>query len=259
MIQIRPDLFLIFFSLFYSVVAFSQNHPNSLAISQGISSPSRNHTALYSNGFILENPVAASYQNGYRFTGSLDGSESSSVGVEGGLGDNQYGLALGYYSNDCDGCDANLRGSISAIWGKLGIGLGVQEDLYTLGILINPNGIHRFGIMTELVERNSLRSSGYGLGYSFVLPRFTFSLDMSKQNYENSNSYDNPIVMTPGLAVRIDIIAVSLSYDIFIDDPLEVYENQVWFGLGVNPYKNWELAFYSDYIDRWTLQASYFF
>ncbi len=255
---IQKILLTVLLYFFCNSLALAQNHPNSLAVSQGISSPNRTTSTLYSKGFTRDNPMAVSYQTGYRLTGSLDGGDGTGLGIEGGLGDGQYGLAIGHYSNDCEGCDGNLRGSISAIWGRLGVGLGVIEDHYSLGFLLNPNGIHRLGLVAEF-ENNQNQRSGFGLGYSFMLPRFTFALDLSKQTFENDIGYEDPLLVTPGLAVRIDVISVSLSYDIYIDDPLDIYRNQVWFGIGVNPTKNWELAFYSEYINSWNLQASYFF
>ena len=94
------------------------------------------HTTIFSKGFTLENPVAASYQSGYHLTGAVDGSETTSGGMEFGVGDTQYGLALGAYSNDCEGppeCDPYIRGTLSAIWGGFGIGFGVNEEQQTFG------------------------------------------------------------------------------------------------------------------------------
>lgn len=72
---------------------------NKLAMSQGVSAPSFTNTTLFSNGFTFQNPVAASYQPGYRMTLAVDGSDTTSGGLDLGLGDSQYGLAIGTYSN----------------------------------------------------------------------------------------------------------------------------------------------------------------
>ncbi len=234
---------------------------NQVAVSQGISSPAITNTALFSKGFTKENPVAASYQNGYRATGVADGSDTTSFGVDLGVGDTTYGMAIGAYSNSCDGCEAFVRGALSAIWGGFGFGFGVQEDLYTVGMLFNPNGMHRVGVVAEFEDPNGINNNrnAFGVGYSFVLPQFTFSLDMSKQSLENDLLSDSAVMLTPGVAVRVDVFTVSLSYDVFLSNADRTYNEQLWVGVSARPFSNWEFTFYGEYVDRWTLMTTYFF
>ena len=247
--------------LFLLLSSICAAHSNDLAISQGISSPSYTTLSLYSNGFIFENPVAASYQNSYKATLSIDGSTSTSGGLDFGVGDTQYGLGLGIYSNGCDGCDAYIRGTLSAIWGGFGLGFGVQEDLYTMGLLFNPNGLHRVGIVSELEDPTGIdnKRGAVGLGYSYVLPSFTFSLDASKRFLEDTALDDNAVMLTPGMAVRVDIFSFSLSYDIFLNDPANNFSDQLWVGVGMRPFKDWHFIFYGEYVDRWSLVGTYTF
>lgn len=259
-------LFFLYF-LVFSTLSWAQQsstRKNQLAISQGISSPAMSHTTLFSNGFTLENPVAVAYQSGYHFTGTFDGAETTSGGVEFGVGDTQYGLALGAYSNACEEnveCDPFIRGSLSAIWGGFGVGFGVQEDLYTVGFLINANGMHRVGIVAEFEDRDGFnnRRDSVGIGYSFVMEQFTFSTDISKRDAEDPLLADDALLVTPGIAIRIDAFSVSVSYDIFMNDDRNNFSDQVWFGIGIQAFSNWEFSFYGEYNDRWTLGATYFF
>lgn len=251
-------IFLFFFLSTFAVQATP--HSNGLSLSQGISTPNRNHTTLYSKGFTKENPVGASYQNQFKATGSMDGSDSSGLGAEAGIGNGQYGMALGYYSNDCTGCESRLSGAVSAIWSDVGVGLGLQESSYTFGLLLNAQGQHRWGLVIETNnEHQGLERQSFGLGYSYVLPQFSFTLDASKQSFNSSTSYDDPVMITPGIAVRVEIVTVSIGYDLYIDDSRNLYENNVWFGIGINPTSHWQVSFYSEYVNRWMIQASYFF
>lgn len=234
---------------------------NQVAVGQGISSPAITHTALYSKGFTLENPVAASYQSGYRATGSLDGADSTSLGVDFGVGDTVYGFSVGAYSNACGGCDAFIRGTLSAIWGGFGFGFGVQEDLYTVGMLFNPNGMHRVGVVAEFEDPNGPNNNrnAIGLGYSYVLPQFTFSFDLSNRSLENPVLNSSLLMMTPGIAVRVDMFSISLNYDMYLSDTFNQFSDQIWVGFSVKPFSSWEFAFYGEFVDRWTLMGTYTF
>jgi hypothetical protein len=206
---------------------------NQLAISQGISSPAVTHTTLFSNGFTKENPVALSYQSNYRLTAAIDGSDSTSFGVDMGVGDSTCGMALGVYSNGCDGCSAYVRGGLSAIWGSLGIGIGIQEDLYTFGMILNAHGIHRIGIILEFNEN--------------------FAVDA------NSTISDDAILLTPGVAIRVDIFSASLSYNVYMSDNNNQYNNNLWVGINGQITSQIQLGFYGEYTDRWMIMGSYYF
>lgn len=237
---------------------------NQVAVGQGISSPAITNTTMFSKGFTMENPVAASYQNGYRGTLALDGSDTTSFGVDMGVGDTTYGFTLGAYSNACEEgreCEAFIRGNISAIWGGFGIGFGIQEDLYTMGLLFNPNGLHRVGLTFEHEDPNGINNNrgAFGLGYAYVLPQFTFAIDLSRRSFENNALRDDTLMLTPGIIVRVDIFSISLNYDFYMSDTGNEHSDQVWVGVSARPFADWEFTFYGEYVDRWTLMASYFF
>ncbi len=256
----------LFFTLVFgmSQIALAQQSGaklNQVAVGQGISSPALTNTALFSNGFTFQNPLGVSYQDQYRLTASVDGSDSTSFGAEFGVGDTKYGFALGVYSNGCDGCDAFVRGTMSAIWGWFGFGFGVQEDLYTIGIILDPESSHRIGLIGEFEDPNGVNNdrAAAGIGYAYVLPQFTFALDLSYQWFENNQLFEDSILMTPGFVVRVDIFTLSLNYDVYLRDTQDQFADQVWVGVSARPFKNWEFTFYGEYADRWTIMASWFF
>ncbi|MEM7646222.1 MAG: hypothetical protein AAF203_04885, partial [Pseudomonadota bacterium] len=237
----------LFSILFFTSSVFGQGNSNSadtnrLALSQGIAAPSVNNTTLFSNGFTFQNPVAVSYEQGYRASVTADGSDTTSFGLDAGLGDGQYGMAIGAYSNSCDGCEAYVRGTLSAIWSGFGLGFGVQEDLYTVGVLFNPNGSHRVGMVGEIAEPNGPNNNraSFGVGYAYVISQFSFSMDLSKRNLEDSSLDDSILMFSPGIAIRIDLFSVSLSYDLFINDQNRNFSDQVWVGVSFMPADQFE-------------------
>ena len=231
-----------------------------LAIAQGISSPSMTNLTLVSNGFTAENPVGASYQGGYRGTLEIDGNDPTNFGLEAGLGDAQYGLALSYYSNGCDNCDSLVRGSLSAIWDWFGLGFGVAENLFSIGILLYPQEVHRFGFIVHYDDPNgpSNKFIGTGFGYSYVIPSFTFSIDLSHRGAETGAIGDGAMMISPGVAVRINEVSVSISHDFFFSDNGN-YSDKFWFGIGYGDEKDWHVALYGEYTNQWSLVGSYFF
>lgn len=239
---------------------------NTLAIGQGVSSPTIFNVNLFSSGFTRENPVALAYQTGYRLTAAIDGTTSTSFGADVGVGDGQYGLALAAYSNGCDGCDAYIRGGLAMIWEPFALGVAIQEDVYTFGFLMNPNGLHRIGAVLEIENLNGSDNNGigygktaFGLGYSLVMPQFSFSFDISNQSFTSSARSSDPILITPGVAVRVDMFSVSLSYDYYLSDTGNNFNNQVWVGVSADITSDLQVTFYGEYVDRWAIMGSYFF
>lgn len=233
---------------------------NVLAISQGVSSPSMNHSTLFSNGFTMDNPMAGAYQSGYHLTGALDGTDSTSFGAEFGVGDGQYGLGLGLYSNSCEECSAFARATLGAIWGGFAMGLGVQEDLYTFGAMFSPQGTHRIGIVMEHEDRDGVGNlrNAYALGYAYIISQFSFSLDVSTQRFESPLRDDDPVLVSPGIGIRVDTFSISVSYDMYMMNDQQTYQDKVWLGLGTK-LGSWNFVFYGEHTDRWTLLGTYSF
>tara|TARA_R110000868_G_scaffold132380_2_gene343120 strand:- start:48205 stop:48981 length:777 start_codon:yes stop_codon:yes gene_type:complete len=250
------------FILSLCLINTSWAQENLLAIGQGISSPTSTSTVNYSNGFTHENPVGTIYQGGARFSLQYDDNDNNSgLGGELGIGQGNYGLALGYYKNDCDSCDGDIAAAAAGSLGTFSLGLRVEEDLLTLGVVVNPTGQHRFGFTADINESDSSDSvKSFGVGYSLVKGNVTATLDASKQDRESDSSADDIIALTPGLRLQADMLALSVSYDMFVNEPEgSNRSNDLWFGVGIGKGQNWHLAIYKDYVADWALVGSLFF
>ncbi len=251
-------------------IAKGSRQENLLSISQGISSPSMTSTVNYSNGFTRENPVGVAYQTAARLSlqydsGDNDASEKDDGhGGEFGIGNGRLGLAVGYYARNCDDCEGDTAGSMGFIWGGSGLGVRVTEDSYTVGFIAGAKGRHRLGLAADLYETEDDEDNviSYGVGYSYVESKFTFSVDASKLDYEDEAIDDDLIILTPGIAIRFHMAALSASYDMYINqdgDTDDSNENDLWFGFGVGGSRDWHLAVYGDYVNEWSLSGSLFF
>ncbi len=248
----------------------SGDNSNWLGISQGTSSPTRTSTLNFSNGFMPENPVGVIYQQGVRLTGEGDhgddsqGNDNAGFGGELGIGDGQYGLAVGYYNRDCESCDGDFVGALGVSFADVGLGIRFAEELYSAGLIFNTHGKHRFGLMAQLndPDGDDNNISSFGAGYSYNGDRITFSVDAAKRSFENDSAFDDTILVTPGLAVHFQMLSFSLSYDHFVDeDPNDPNGrgDDLWFGVGFGDKTDWYVAIYHDYVNEWSVSASFFF
>ena len=55
------------------------------------------------------------------------------------------------------------------------------------------------------------------------------------------------------------MIALSVSYDMFIDDEFNNNADSLWFGLGIGNGRSWHVAIYSDYYNEISASLSLFF
>lgn len=231
-------------------------HKNLLAVGQGVSSPAVTSGTLISNGFARENPVSAAFVNNYRGGVTADLGDNFGLGADFGWGDATYGVSLGYRLPSCEGCNGFPRGQVAANWGGLGMGLGLANGLYTLGLLFNGRGKNRVGILAEIDNGTFFQGrTTLGLGYSYVNHSLTATIDGSYVNYEGLGS---SFKLTPGVSLRIRQIAVSFNYDLFLED-FEQRGDQGWFGVGYTYKDQCHLALYFNYVNSWTLAANYFF
>lgn len=265
--------YLVFICFTVSLLVIEEAHGRDsrgtkLAVSQGISSPTITSPVNFSHGMTFNNSaVAAQLQDIYvsaeADTGDDDnGNDDTGFGGELGLGNGTAGIALGYYKRDCEDCDGRL-GGIAGIGGdSVAFGVGFrEEDTYSAGLLFNPRSQHRFGFTADfykndLDEESDLRS--YGAGYSYVGNSFIFALDASKRDSENDNPNDDVIMVTPGLEVHGDWLALSVSYDAYVNDDNDTHDDDIWVGVGING-KSWNLALYHDYVNEWSAALTFWF
>lgn len=263
----RLILFLIFTLTAQSMLAAAAStQVNILAVGQGISSPTSTSTVNFSTGYTSENPLGTIYQNGSRVSFEHAKSDTSSgSGAELGYGQGDWGLAAGYFKNDCSGCQGNSSAAVGINIYEIGVGLRLTEDIYGAGFVFNPHGTHRVGLMAENNRSGGtgLSLNSYGLGYSYVASAYTLTLDASSRTFEDSTVNDKRIQVTPGVVLRASILQLSINDRITLNkdknNPLHDDEDHdLWFGLGLGGDR-WHLALYSDYVSDFAASASLFF
>lgn len=234
--------------------AYAKGTETTLAVSQGISAPTLTTPINFSHGFVYNNSAIASKYEKAQLSLEYDqneDSDDSGAGAELAIGTGRVGLGLGYYKRSCDGCEGKM-GAIAGFTagGTLSMGVGYREDdKYSLGLLYDLGGSHRWGLAADFQDNgdSDQNITSYGLGYAYVGQSFVFALDASKMDHGSSSVNDDAILVTPGILVRADKFALSVSYDYYMEDENEVYEDEAWFGVGYNE-SSWSLSFYKDYV-----------
>lgn len=196
-------------------------------------------------------------------TTSSNGNNSTAMGFELGLGNKNFGVDVGYFKNNCDGCDGRFAAAAGYNSGSIAMGIGYREkSTYSLGILLNPEGQHRFGVTADLVDNTAPATDvkHFGLGYSYVGESVGFALDASKQVNSPELPSDKIIVVSPGVMLKADKFALSVSYDNYINDDTKLYESKAWVGFGFGGAStDMHFAVYKDYGADWTVVWSFFF
>lgn len=251
-----------------SLAAGSKN-TNLIAVGQGISSPTSTSMINFSSGYTSESPLGTIYQNGFRVTAQYDkdddANKTEAFGAEVGYGQGEWGIAAGQRKRDCTNCDSTTAGAVGVSIGSVGVGVRFQEDIYALGVLINPNGNHRFGLMAESNDSGGSGSNitAYGLGYSYVEAQYTLTLDVSSRTFENDTIDDDRMQVTPGVMFRADIFQLSINDKITLnsDDNNPAHDDEdhsLWFGVGLGGDR-YHLAVYSDYVNEIAVAGTLFF
>ncbi len=252
---------------FFSLSAFSAQR-NLIAVGQGIVSPSLTNNLIISNGYTSENPTGLAYLNGIRLTGELDVADSSSssndgYGAEFGFGNGTMGLAIGYYQADCNTCDEDIYAGFGVLLGDaVGFGLSADKELYSTGVIINPTGRFRLGLTAMLYDPDGDNNNvtSFGAGVAYYGEAWNFTVDASKYEAENSLLKVDTVRVTPGLAMHVDAIYLSVNLDTYVNEPTGVEtDNDLWVGLGYGHGDPFNITLYSDYYNEWTLTASMFF
>lgn len=209
------------------------------------------------------------YQNGVRITGEFDSTDSNgvtsdSMGAEVGIGNGDMGMALGYYQvNDCDACEEQIYGGFGILLGDfLGFGVSGEEELYNAGIILNPKGKFRFGVVASYFNFDGDDNNviTYGAGFSYYGNNWAFTVDASKREFEQDTPSSDIIKVTPGLKMTVDFIHLSVNLDNYINEPEGTnVDDDVWLGLGLGHGDPFNVNFYLDYQGDWTLVGSVFF
>lgn len=255
---------LIFLVFSAAIPAFAAGEDSNLiAVGQGVSSPTSTSTVNYSNGYNSENPVGVLYQNSTRLSLQYDQNDSGNskaYGVELGVGKKDWGMALGYYKADCSGCEGRVAADFAGSSGQIGFGIRLSENQYTLGLLFGVTDKHRFGVVLSTDDSGGTgnKINSYGLGYSYVGTDFSFALDASKRQNENSSANNDVILVTPGVSVSTSVFQLSVNDRFTIDNTNKTTTSDLWFGIGFGG-KSWHFVGYSDYVKDIALVASFYF
>jgi hypothetical protein len=222
-----------------------------VAVSQGISSPTITTPVNFSHGYLYSNAAgAADFSGGYASAELATGNDVTGVGGEAGFGNGNAGVAAGYFK------DGGSNGRFGAIGGlgtaSVSGGLGYHESgTYSLGMIFQPKGTHRFGLAADLHGEGGGATS-LGAGYSYHSNSFIFAIDASRRSLNgNSNT-----MITPGLELMADIFALSVSYDVFVNGSHREHNDQIWFGLGIGT-KKVHIAVYHDYVNDWSAALTF--
>lgn len=251
----------------FGAAAKSGNSSNLLAVSQGISAPARTSPVNYSNGFTSENAAVASQLPGpqislqYDTGKDSDGNDQNGVGAELGIGNGKVGAMFGYYDRNCEGCEGRWGGIVGLDAGSFSLGIGYREEnFYSVGALIGGNGSSRIGINADFYdaeENEGQDLTSFGVGYSYLGGSWVFALDASKRT-EDDGANNDVVMVTPGLLVSANWVSVSISYDLYMNDDNEAYDDQVWFGVGLQG-RIAHVAIYHDYVNDWSVVGTFEF
>ncbi|MCB0421687.1 MAG: hypothetical protein KDD61_11870 [Bdellovibrionales bacterium] len=240
------------------------NGQRRLALAQGISLPDSTSIMNFSSGFTFSNPAGVIYQEPLRLSVQGDQNGSSGLGAEVGTGGQSWGLAAGYYSRDCTGCEGDFRGAAAVGLGGVALGIRFEEELSGIGLIFNQSGGHRLGIVGQLSnpagDNNNI--TALGVGYAYSNGTFEFSLDGSTRTFENTSTKDDRIFLSPGIVIHTQMLSLSLNYETLINDKndqnTDEEKGNFWFGLGFGQ-NNWHLAAYADYFSELAVSFSWYF
>lgn len=224
-----------------------------LGVSQGISAPTGTTPINFNHGFLQSNAAAAA--NFGKAHISLEGDTgggNTNFGGELGLGSGMAGVGLGYFKADCENCEGGFGAMGGLASSAIAGGIGYHEkSVYSAGAIFNPRGAHRVGLAFDYHGSNS-GISAFGAGYSYHGQNVVFALDASRRGARSKTLGDGAILVTPGLAVSSGMLSASISYDLYLNENLSDYANQVWFGLGLGNDRL-QAALYYKYQNKWSV------
>ncbi len=264
-------IFVIVIFIFFSPTSQAKTNDSLfLAVSQGIGTPAVTSPINYSHGFTYVNPAVAADYNGVQLSLEYDKTDEESnnnnnnaegYGVELGVGSGDAGLGVGHYKNDCDNCEGRTGAIAGFSTDSFALGIGYhEEDNYSLGMLFGKGQGHRLGLVADFYDAEDDDSdiTSYGVGYGYVSSSFIFSLDASKKAHKNETTTDDVIMVTPGLLVQSQNVALSVSHDTYVNDETETHDDQVWFGAGFK-FNSGSLSVYHEYVREWAVVLAFNF
>lgn len=261
----KAFLFIITFLL--SLTSFAAQR-NLIAVGKGISSPA---TTGFGGGLLGRvslgsNPAGINLVNGVKASGLVytpDGeTEIYGTGIEAAFGNETMGLAVNYMTYDCTNCDDQLTAGVNLVFGDfVSVGISADEDDYRMGLIFNPKGDFRFGLIYGDYDPNA----EVGLGLSYYVDNWSLVLDATKTIYETKPSgtlegLDEIIYLTPGFKFHIDRVYFSVNHDTGLNVPENLKSNgNTWLGVGFGHGDPINVSLYYDYFGDWTASITAFF
>lgn len=238
-----------------------------VAVGQGIAVPAYTSPINFSHGFTYTNPAVAAYYDGIQLSlehataDEEDSNQVSGSGAEFAVGTGKVGLGVGYYERDCDNCEGKAGAIAGFALSGFSAGIGYHEDdTYSAGVIIGASNSHRVGLTVDWQQgpddNDDVRS--YGVGYGYVGNSVIFTLEASKKENETESPSDKIIMLTPGLEVQAQNVALSVSHDTYLNDENETHEANTWFGAGFN-FKSGSFSLYHDYVNEWAFVLAFKF
>lgn len=228
------------------------NMTNKIHTGLGVSLPTKSNTLNFS-----ENPVGIAYQNGLRFGihyGKDSGtSDTTQTGISFGYGGGSWGLSLDQTNVENTTDNTYTRVGAAALIESISTGFGVASssdnndssdvgEFTTLGVIINPTGIHRFGIVINNVQADNNDSTQ--LGYSYVGSEFAFTVDREDKD---TSATQNRTTTVLGLTYFANEFQLNISYAGINDDDNTNDDNNLQVGIGLG--NDWiDFAAYSNHI-----------
>lgn len=225
---------------------------NTLVLGQGISSPSLTSQVNFKDGFGSENAAGASLYvtpqvNLMYNQGDNSGIKTSNYGAELAFGNGKLGLAAGYmkYTAETAGVkteDDNTAGRIGMNFGKMALGIGyLDKNRYSAGLLINPVGMHKFGVIYETYKDDDVTintdESVIGAGYTYDARTWAFTLDASKKTdnkLTGTSTANNDIIkLTPAFLISNNWLVATVGYDMYLSDKNDIYKDVEKFMAGL--------------------------
>lgn len=119
----------------------------------------------------------------------------------------------------------------------------------------------RLGVKASLLDfegdNNNFTALGVGIGY--FSSEWSFAIDASKRDFEDSHNSDETVKITPGLQMNIDQVSFPVDMDIYTNEPEGANtDEEVWFGVGFGHGDPFNLAIYHDYKGEWAFVLSLF-
>lgn len=235
-----------------------------LAISQGISSPTITSPVNFYRGFTPTNPSIAGTLKDASFTLEYATTKETTpnqsiLGAEIAAGSGGAGIVAAYRKESCDGCERRVAGMGGLNFDFIALGLGYyEESTYSAGFILNPKKRHRLGFSGSMTQAATGNVTAYGLGYSYNSDSVTFALDASKQASATASPADDIMLVTPGLQVKADGIALSVSHNIYMNDTASPVADNTWFGVGMELGPMY-FAFYQNFVSEWSVASTFWF